>query len=109
MPEYEFLRLSDGEVVTQVHSMTDAPEIGSIVMIGDEECRRLPPSGLNGQVREYAHTSMSLPRGCKHAKRFDNKGRCVFNSKRELNETLARANADPGINPGGNRPLVWNE
>lgn len=109
MPEYEFLRLSDDEIVTQFLPMSEAPEIGSTVMIGDQECRRLASSGTRGQVREYAHRSLSLPRGCKHAKNFDSAGRCVFNSKRELNETLAKANADPNLNPGGKRPLVWNE
>ncbi len=105
MPEYEFIR-ANGDVVQKFFSMADAPEIGATVEIDGEPARRLPPRLAGASVKNYEHVSYSIPRNCVHAPRLDDKGRAVFQSKRELKETIAKMNADPSW---GGRQYHWDD
>lgn len=104
MPLYEF-QLESGEVVEEFFHMSDAPEIGSYVVLETHDMqtgRRIVTAGsTQAQVKDYFHVAHSLHRdnphrpllnedGSKRYPRCDNAGRPVFESKREIDEFKAR-------------------
>lgn len=96
---YQFRNEQTGEIEERYYPMADAPEIGSIVegnllRIASRTQPLIPPN-----VHFVAH---QLSQGYKYARKFDDWGTPVFDSKKELDECLARAN-DNGEN------LAWNK
>ena len=92
---YQFRDEQTGELVERYYAMADAPEIGSTV--DDPErvgyrITRLPSRTENVVVPNVHFVSHQLPQGYKYAKKFDEWGSPCFDSKRELDECIARAN-----------------
>ena len=106
MPLYEFENVETGERVEHFFEVKDAPEIGAQVAVGTALVRRLPPSARIQPIFDRHFSSSALPRWWPYHDRHDKKtGKCLFNSQREVDEALARANHhgecaiydDPGI------------
>ena len=106
MPMYEFRLVKTGRVVERFFTMTDAPSIGSKVKVTGGMAIRLPARTMT-QVKEYEHTSLTLPKNCPHAPRHDKAGRCQIKGKKELRETMAKVNADPSLT-GGGKKYEWS-
>lgn len=69
MPEYQFRRLSDGELVSRFYSMHDMPSIGDVVDIDGEPCKRIASKGIQlhedikNVVHKYPYESHSIEPG----------------------------------------------
>lgn len=101
MPTYEF-QADDGEVIERVRPMARAPRIGSVLRVKGKVYRRVASLGVGsaGIVREYRHVAHSLPRKWQwptmpHNK-FDERGRAVFESKRDVEKFQAAVKDRPG-------------
>lgn len=86
---YLFRDEQTGEIVERWYPMAEAPEIGSTV---EGHLTRLPSRTENMVVPNVHFVSHQLPQHYPYAKKFDSWGSPCFDSKRELDECMARAN-----------------
>ena len=97
MPQYVF-RSEDGEEIEEFRSMANAPTCGvTTIERGGKVYTSRIPRLAGGIVRRDVHfTSNQLPLNWKHAPRVDAMGKAQFDSKRELNEALAKDRDEDG-------------
>lgn len=93
MPMYLFVTDDEEEsFVEEFYPMRDAPELGSVVEIGGQRCRRIPslPHGFVRSDRHFA--SIQMPRNyLYHRGAFAPNGDCLFTSMKGIRETVACA------------------
>lgn len=100
MPEYVY-RAEDGEEVSRIVPMSRAPKIGAKLNRNGKVFRRVAQLGPGpGICRETRHVAYSLPRkwqwpAIPHDK-FDERGRAVFESKRDIEAFQAKVKDRPG-------------
>jgi hypothetical protein len=99
MPVYEFVT-DAGERAELVFSMSQAPAVGETIERDGRRWRRVPSTGVGGAVPFKPFTSTTLPEDCPEAPRHNADGQAVFETRRELNETLARINDRAARNGG---------
>lgn len=91
MPRYEFGLVGGTEVIERYFPAAEAPALGSTITVDGKLYRRIISTGVQADVKNFAHVSHSLPRHCKGAPHYDKEGRPAFQSQREVQE-FARAN-----------------
>lgn len=90
MPEYPF-RTSDGRDIDLYFPMSEAPEIGSTIVVDGQELTRLP-SATAGRGTEEGSVGYSLPLWDPAAKHHTPEGRPAFPSKQDRLNYQARTN-----------------
>jgi hypothetical protein len=101
MPEYVFEGL-DGQFVERFYKMSEAPKLGECVTIDGQPFTRVPTLPRARVVADRHVASRSLPKYYKHHReaggKFDDQGRCLFDSMRQIDETMAVAkDNDEGV------------
>lgn len=94
MPIYQF-ETPEGQIVEEHLPMAEAPPIGEYHVINGITCRRVCERKQFDPKPDRRHVALNLPKNWKYAKRFDEQGHPVFTSKREIDETVARAKDSP--------------
>jgi|GEM_PF-3404230 len=104
MAEYVY-RSKDGEEVSRFLSMSQAPPIGARLIRAGKTYRRVVALGPGPAiVRSPSHVSYSLPRkwqwpSMPHDK-FDDRGRAVFESRRDIDEFQSKVKDRSGYESG---------
>lgn len=94
MPTYEF-EDREGRYVALDLPIGTAPLIGTSRRIGGRVLTRIPSRPIKPKVApNVGFSSLSLPLNWPYAPRHNEKGEAVFHSKREVSESLARAQHD---------------
>ena len=103
MPEYPYEDVETGETVDLFRTMAEADSIGAVIEHEGRKLRRLASQGV-GTIDAGFHpfTSISQARHDPDAPRHDAQGRPQFQSKREVQDFLAKKNAR------GGKELVWD-
>jgi hypothetical protein len=90
MPIYEFKLVGGEEVIEKYFRVVEAPNLGATILTDGKLYRRIISSGVQADVKEFAHVSHSLPKHCKGAPAYDQAGRPAFSSQRQVQEFAAR-------------------
>lgn len=91
MAAYEFEDEATGELVVLHLQMGTAHKIGETREVDGRRLTRLPSMPLASVARNISVVSETLPLHWPYAPRHDSEGRCVFTSRREIKESVAKS------------------